>query len=739
MCRLVANNRTFILKLYVHLIGPAIAGWLCLNIIFSETCLSLGLRQVQNNYLTQTRRAISNDAVQVFVYAGEPRAIKVNDNNIAVDYGRCGIVFNRSNGEVIERFDVEDGWPKIRPNIFPKIDSSHIDSRFIGPGIFDKIYKIGSKKKKIKFEETCSVEFEGRTWRAYQPADFRRNIQKKGYDNRTGPYSTWSGILARLNAESYLQADAPEQKSRRYKMSDGLASNIVTRLIPSQGYLWAVCVDIYEPEKDRWGPGGLSRFDLKTNRWEHVKTINGYSIRWVTLMETIGDDLWIGFREGNGIEGDKINYGMGVSAGIYRPKTSAILLARFAKDKWTVFLKPLPLVKGSLHKENSPTEMPLQLAGSSKRVFLCSGYNSRRPAFNFEYQLDGCISSLDLHTYTWRSFDLYKDFDADRLVDMLSENGEILIRSNRGAHRWDDKSQSWKLLDPQTELKNPSLSTAAQRNNELWIGYTNQSFGVIGQQGISVYDEETLKWSYFSQEQIGTGCPVRRMGADTNGYVWILFGRRPNRGALAEFLFYPREAKFFHESGLGCFRRGKWEFPIELTELDFRNDFLMNSTHDLVTIGDKLFVAGKEGVYLGPDKWRRIIEGDILRIEPSSDKKSLIILRQGPRSDQDFSTFQRGRYDLTTGDISFESLPYKGLDRMQLEPPTYLWNNKSMEPETSKAWRKNWVLSPGYKEGNWVVGPMGSNDYHGVIETPSAFWIASRGELVRLDIKNIVK
>ena len=74
---------------------------------------------------------------------------------------------------------------------------------------------------------------------------------------------------------------------------------------------------------------------------------------------------------------------------------------------------------------------------------------------------------------------------------------------------------------------------------------------------------------------------------------------------------------------------------------------------------------------------------------------------------------------------------------MQLEPPSYLWERNS---ETNEMWRQSWVLLPEFKQERWVVGPFGSvNGYHGVIETPYAFWIASQGELVRLDRKQIEK
>jgi hypothetical protein len=734
MCKLTKINITG--NICAHFLITLFLSWLWLEIFLPEICQGLELRQIQNNSLKETGIVIPDDSIKVFVYAGEPHGIKVNDDTIAVDYGRCGIIYDRNKGLRSAIYDISDGWPGNRPKEFPQVNPSRINGGLIGPGILDR--------QQSSAPIACSIEFQGSKWAAFQPAEFLVTIEKEGYKNRTGPYSTWSGVLKRLNEESYIQADMSGQESKRYTMSDGLASNIVTRLVASHGFLWASCVDIYQPDKKNWGPGGLSRFDPKTNRWEHIKTIEGHPVRWITLMETAGDDLWIGFREGNGVDGDKINYGMGVSVDIYRPKASSILLARFSKGKWTVFSEPLSFAEGISDTKDSPTQMPLRLAISNEQAFLFCGFRSRMPSYNYEYELNGYVSSLDLKSGKWRTFDLSKDFDADRLVDMYSEKNEVLIKINRGVHRWDNNSQDWKYLDPQTPLKNPSLSTAALRNDELWIGYTNQSFGVIGQQGISVFDENKLNWSYISPEQIGTGCPVWRMSTMTNGDIWILFSGRPWRGAALEFSLYSREGANNTKSGLGCFSNDKWNFPIDLQDIERNNNisliFWDDGNYDLVAVGNKLFISNRKGVYVGPDKWQRIVEGDILRMDLSADGKSLIILRQGPRTDDNSSTYQRGRYHLTMGKISFESLPFEGLDRMQLEPPSYLWERNN---ETPEMWKQSWVLLPEFKEERWVVGPFGSNNgYHGVIETPYTFWIASQGELVRLErksIENIVK
>lgn len=728
MNRLPSNKRSFILRRLFFVLLIILGA--------SAVCNALELRKVDDGTMSQSGFEIPDEAVRVFVYAGEPGGIKVNEKTIAVDYGRCGILFDRKKGEIIERFDVLDGWPETRPETFPKNELSRINSYLIGPGIV-RSWRLNLSDKKDEPEIACSAEFQGSQWIAFQPAYFISTIQEEGYANRTGPYSTWSGVLERLNKESYIKANAAGQESKRYTMSDGLASNIVTRLAVSQGFLWANCVDVYEPEKESWGPGGLSRFDPKTNNWEHVKTIEGHPVRWITLMETIGDELWIGFREGEGVEGDKIYYGMGVSAEIYRPKTSAILLARFSKGKWTVFSKALSFDEEIGDSQDSPTQMPLRFAISNGKAILFCGYSSRERSYNYDYKLDGYVCLFDLKSGQWKTFDLYKDFDADRLVEMYCEKNEILIKSNLGVHRWDAESQSWKFLEPKTELKNPSLSTAVLRKNELWVGYTNQSFGVLGQQGISVFNEETMKWSYISPEQIGTGCPVRRMAVLSNGDLWVLFRERPNRAAAEEYSYYQREAGLSKEAALGCFRNEKWEYPLQLPGIDDSPasltlySLINGNIYDLAVLDDKLFISNRSGVYLGRYEWEKIVEGEVLRMEPSYDGNSLIILHQGPRKDEDSSTFQRGLYDIDTGEVSFESLPYEKIREIELEPPDFLWEQQTIELQQSERWHQYWRLC----DNTRIISSLGS----GVIETPYAFWLVKEGELVRLDRKSIEK
>src|SRR5207245_3991086 len=141
-------------------------------------------------------------------------------------------------------------------------------------------------------------------------------------------------------------------------------------------------------------------------------------------------------------------------------------------------------------------------------------------------------------------------------------DGEVLVASNRGVHRWLPVRRAWELLQTNAVLRNPSLAALTPIGNELWVGYTNQSFGVTGQQGISRFNERSGRWSYISPEQIGTRCPVRQIVSLSANDVWVLFHPRPWLGSAIEFHFYPREAperkKPPFAPGLGHYSAGKW-------------------------------------------------------------------------------------------------------------------------------------------------------------------------------------
>ena len=163
MCKLTKLNMTG--NICAHFLITLFLSWLSLDIFLPEICQGLELRQIQNNSLKETGIVIPNENVEVFVYAGEPRVIKVNDETIAVDYGRCGIIYGRNNGQRTALYDISDGWPEIRPKEFPQADSSRINGRLIGPGIFDKWRSWTPDKVALEPEATCVIEFQGSKWR----------------------------------------------------------------------------------------------------------------------------------------------------------------------------------------------------------------------------------------------------------------------------------------------------------------------------------------------------------------------------------------------------------------------------------------------------------------------------------------------------------------------------------------------------------------------------------------------
>src|SRR5205814_3437027 len=138
----------------------------------------------------------------------------------------------------------------------------------------------------------------------------------------------------------YVEASGRNQEpARRFTTADGLASNIVTHLAVANGTVWAACVDIYDPVRKIWGPGGLCKLDARTGRWERVQQIDGQPVRWVTLLQAIGNELWVGYREGEGILGDRIVYSMGLYPDEYRPRASKLVLSRLQNGRWTRFVR----------------------------------------------------------------------------------------------------------------------------------------------------------------------------------------------------------------------------------------------------------------------------------------------------------------------------------------------------------------------------------------------------------------
>ena len=362
---------------------------------------------------------------------------------------------------------------------------------------------------------------------------------------------------------------------------------------------------------------------------------------------------------------------------------------------------------------------------------------------------------LDLATGRWRVLGPQDGLDADELVQLVAEEGEELVTSTRGVHRWAARAGAFRFLDPKCDLRNPSLVSVTPVGDELWVGCTNQSFGVIGDQGISRYNERTDKWAYTSPDEIGTASPVRAIAALPSGDVWVCFEPRESSAAM-EYPYYLREAAQKRPVGFAQFSHGRWRFPVPLvdaassqpaTTRSSRGPGMMVAwTRQMLVLGDKLFAADTDGVYVGPDPWRQILDGPVLTLELTPERDAVLMLRgPGPTSVNTGGseyTFERGRYTVATGKVSLESVTLTGAGRLlqvsvdssQPEDTEHAWPEPPCdEASTCVCIRRTaWVTLRTTLSGRLALGPLAPT-HRAVIETPSAVWIASLGQLIRLD------
>ncbi len=601
-------------------------------------------------------------AEQAFAFEGSPTGIEVAEQTILVSYGLSRAMFDRTTGAFLNRRTSLDGWTEPPDNLW-RAHTLWALRRLAGPGV---VYQTNGV--------VATADFQGKRWQAIQPDQFLRSLHRRepNWAKHRETFGSWTKILNMLNAESYVQAGLD-----KHTMETGLASNIVTHLVEAQGRLWAACVDIYDPARQAWGPGGLCCYDPAAGRWKRVDAIEGHSVRWVTLLQRVGDDLWVGFREGDGVEGDSVHYGKGISPGDYRPRAKAIVLGRLSAGKWTVFSRPpvpdpdpwgLRTPASGPAKPHWPSEEPEHLAVDGQSVILFSACRGRASG-NWEASMNGHVSLLNTADGTWRTVNVERDLGAGIVLSMTADKGEVLLATNRGAHHWRGPAKGWTFLDTGSPVRNPSISEVLRVGDETWFGYTNQAFSVIGRQGISRYHEKTGRWSYFSPEEIGTSCPVRRMalvGAD----VWVLFAQRPWLGSAGEHPFLPGERRL-PASGIGRYADGKWTFPVKLdnSPSTIERERWTNGVREMVKqqlpiegmvgVGDRLFIANELGVFAGPGGWKRIVDltgtvrawvAPAVWMEPSSDGKALLVYHQLSE------TWRFIEYDLGSGTATVRSL-----------------------------------------------------------------------------------
>jgi hypothetical protein len=565
---------------------------------------------------------------QVFAYEGEPEAMAVEKDAIVMDYEWSRVTVDRATLAVKSRVTRTEpfrsgdsiGMAMLRN------EPEHINRGVpVGPGISDVWF--ANNQPKPSHVEVAAVTNGEVTWRAMQPSDA---LNAKYRDPE---WTSWTKILQRVGAASYVERSASGQ-TNRFTQEQGLPGNLVTHLVVVGGVVWAGCVDIYNNETKTWTNGGLCFFDKRQGRWREAPAIENRQIRFVTGLQAIGDDLYVLHREGEGMTGDEIAYGMGLYPGDYRPVTTNIVLSRRDKDgKWTSWRRA-PVVQAfgrpryDFARLSATTNEPSTEEPSTERAETVAVDGTRLVVYstvfdfgggNWVVSRRGVVSVLDTVTGAWKVFDPVRDFDADALTGIHAENGEILVTSNVGVHRW--RNPGWEFINTGAALKNSEISAVTSVGDEVWIGYNKPGFGVYGTQGISRYSEKTGQWSWMSPEDLGTASPVQQI-VSVNGEAFVLFGAREWLGSAREWNFYPREEARKMPAGLGRFAGGKWEFPFvaegipatapreytnSSTGVPFIQQELVQVRH-IAAVGGKLRIGTSDGFYEGPAPFKKIKE-----------------------------------------------------------------------------------------------------------------------------------
>ena len=89
--------------------------------------------------------------------------------------------------------------------------------------------------------------------------------------------------------------------------------------------------------------------------------------------------------------------------------------------------------------------------------------------------------------------------------------------------------------------------------------------------------------------------------------------------------------------------------------------------------------------------------------------------------------FRRGEYSVESGEVAFREIVPGPRDGDALSDRNTFWGRGNSQ------WASTWVRVPGPQVGEYAVGPLSYRYPHRVVMTAHAFWIVSRGELVRLD------
>ncbi len=681
---------------------------------------------------------IPASAVQVYTYEVPAAAISVQAETIAVDYGKSAVLFNRRTGAFLRRFTVADGYPDQRESIFPTTPISR-HPRLTGPGLIKRSdlsqWESEDPRQWRPPDGTHApavwMEYGGRVWEGMQPRNFVDDLTKgQSMESLDGKEGSLTGVLNLAESQSFLRSHSADGSvETRYTVKEGLAGNIITALAAAEGTLWAASADIYDAESGRWSTGGLSRFDSNTGRWARVESIEGRPVRHITLLQAVGDDLWVGFREGSGVTGDWVMPFRGFVFGHYRPKVTAVTLARLCGGVWTVFSRPPLDAQPGLESPEAaarsqqasgkdiwpPQERFFSLLKVENGVLVVS-------AFDASGMRNRQVSLLNIHSSRWRHFDLLEDLSANKLHCLQADKGEVLALTDKGVRRWlGDKEVAWETLEPGGALISPSIGAAAVVGDELWVGHRRSYYGCNLPRGIGRFDERNLTWSYMRPDVLGTAADVHSI-ATVGDETYVLFrndtGFVPKYSMTCDPYLDPRE-------GVGRLTAGKWEFPLRLEGVSHegsqtRSDFEElpePAIEGLAAAGGKVYLSTRSGVYAGPGKWQKVVafdDGEFWHhMTPTPDMKKIVV-----RTYKNVWVINPAR-----GETAAFSVSSQEGDAL-LEPPV-------------SGFPRHFIPVSLVNESNWAVSGLG--DRHYVVETEYAVWIVLRGQLVRLDRKQLVE
>lgn len=547
--------------------------------------------------------------IKAFTCEDVPSGLRVKGDSIYAQYPQSGVEFSAATGKLVARHTVTDGWNGGWIAQYP-IPPETGEAYGIGPGLEDGRALDPAQPGLMA---ACRVgEWEYTAW---QPTGLARRYAR-GREEKPG---TWTHVLQLCANKSYVQRqrpDKPGERPHRFGANDGLPSNLVRRLVAYDGKPWAALVDVYDSDMKQWGQGGLAWYDAASGRWQQVDTVDGHHVRFVTLLQVVGDELWIGFREGESMAGDSVGSGRGEYADEYRPVTSRIVLARLKEGQWASWsTPPLPSPRAAYQDrsqaDSSSLEVPRWLCRTGDDVLLVTTES-----------LTGMGEVRNQHVRHVRlggKADRWPTFDALGSVRQIVAGDVATVASfDRGVFRWDSVGGQWRLCDPESPMGSRVIGCAVSSGDDVWIALRrSRHLTIPGTASLMCYNERSGQMKRFGPADLGTSMPAVALLPQGDA-LWVLFRGRLGMDQQETPRYLARQAEMPKHpparEGVACYRDGKWTFGLGDDQL--REGVIQPPGglggfryYDLVQLKGRLYVACGTGIYEWDDAgWRRILE-----------------------------------------------------------------------------------------------------------------------------------